>query len=100
MSPTVAKYAAAAVPDELKALPAQSGDAQLEAVLALVNKTDDLSFGAAAWYLTTCTPAVRSGLQSGSLQGWHDFLTVCVQTTPAPERDVPWTKANTIFDSA
>jgi hypothetical protein len=64
------------------------------AVLALVN-TDELGFASAAWYVTTqrnC-PAYRPGLQSGSLEGWHAYLTECVQTTATGDRDAVWNSA-------
>lgn len=63
-------------------------------VLALVN-TDELSFASAAWYLTATAgcDAYREGLQSGSLDGWHAYLSNCVITTPTADRDTVWYSA-------
>ncbi|KAI8940147.1 hypothetical protein NX059_003860 [Plenodomus lindquistii] len=73
---------------------AVGGDAGLVAVLALANADDEKSFGSAAWYLTTkCTPEVRAGLVAETVDGWHNFLTQCVETTAAPERDPAWAAA-------
>ncbi|KAF2855514.1 hypothetical protein T440DRAFT_485653 [Plenodomus tracheiphilus IPT5] len=73
---------------------AAGGDAGLVAVLALANADDQKSFGSAAWYLTTkCTPEVRAGLVAETVDGWHNFLTQCVGTTAAAERDPAWVAA-------
>jgi hypothetical protein len=95
MPPFVEKYATAVAGTEAVATAkAAGGDAGLTAVLALVNSDDEKSFGSAAWFLTsTCTPAVRSGLVAETTEGWHAFLTECVGTTAAPERDASWIAA-------
>ncbi|CBX95538.1 hypothetical protein IAQ61_004369 [Plenodomus lingam] len=73
---------------------AAGGDAGLVAVLALANADDQKSFGSAAWYLTTkCTPKVRAGLVAETVDGWHNFLTQCIGTTAAAERDPAWIAA-------
>ena len=69
------------------------GDAALNNVLALVNADDVKSFGSAAWYLTTCNADVREGLVKETVEGWHNFLTKCVETTLDPLRDNPWVAA-------
>ncbi|PSN59569.1 hypothetical protein BS50DRAFT_640916 [Corynespora cassiicola Philippines] len=80
-------YAKSLFPE--KAAQAQSP----EAVLDLVSGPDE-TFGSAAWFLTSqCTPAVRDGLASGTIDGWHTYLTTCVGTTAAAERDVSWNAA-------
>jgi hypothetical protein len=98
MPPVVEKYAtsvagAGAVAQALAA----GGDLGLINTLALVNSDDEKSFGAAAWYLTTCSPAVRTGLDAGTVDGWHAFLTQCVETTLDPLRDEPWIKAKQVM---
>jgi hypothetical protein len=66
---------------------ATGGDAGLDAVLELVNCDDERSFGSAAWFLSTqCSEEIRSGLTTRGIDGWHEFLEVCVCTTVA-ERD-------------
>lgn len=93
MPPFVSKYATAVV--GAQAVASAGGDA---AVLALVNSDDEKSFGSAAWFLTTqCTPAVRAGLVAETTEGWHVFLTECVGTTAAPERDTPWVAAKQVL---
>ena len=98
MPPFVSKYATAvAGADKVAEAEAAGGDAGLNAVLALVNSDDEKSFGSAAWFLSTqCTAEVRAGLAAGTVEGWHEFLTACVETTAAPERDTIWdaTKLN------
>jgi len=89
MPPFVAKYAAAAAdPAELQVAMQKTGDDQLEAILATVNKNNDLSFGAGAWFLSTqCSADVKAGLSAGTMDGWHNFLTTCVGTSADPARD-------------
>jgi hypothetical protein len=90
MPPFVKKYASSVAGADA----VSSADAGLKAVLALVNSDDEKSFGSAAWFLTsTCTPEVRAGLVAETTDGWHAFLTECVGTTAAAERDVPWLAA-------
>ena len=95
MPPFVKKYASSVAGAQAVATAeATGGDAGLNAVLALVNSDDEKSFGSAAWFLsTTCSAEVRAGLVAETTEGWHAFLTQCVETTAAPERDVPWTAA-------
>jgi hypothetical protein len=95
MPPFVSKYATAVAGDSAVATAqAVGGDAGLNAVLALVNSDDEKSFGSAAWFLSTqCTADVRAGLKAETTDGWHAFLTECVGTTAAPERDAPWIAA-------
>jgi hypothetical protein len=95
MPPFVKKYASSvAGADAVSSAESIGGDAGLKAVLALVNSDDEKSFGSAAWFLTsTCTPEVRAGLVAETTDGWHAFLTECVGTTAAAERDVPWLAA-------
>jgi hypothetical protein len=95
MPPFVKKYASSVTgADAVSTAESVGGDAGLNAVLALVNSDDEKSFGSAAWFLTsTCTPKVRAGLVAQTMDGWHTFLTECVGTTAAAERDVPWIAA-------
>ncbi|EER43739.1 conserved hypothetical protein [Histoplasma capsulatum var. duboisii H88] len=76
--------------DEIKdELAKVKGD--VSAVLDLLLKSDDHDFGSAAWFMTTqCSPAVRKGLQSGSQEGWEDYLTKCIHTTVTQQRRDYW----------
>lgn len=66
----------------------------VEAVLALLNKDDKLSFGSAAWYLKTkCNASIKNDLKSGSDAAWDAYLTQCVGTTRTADRDVGWVAA-------
>lgn len=95
MPPFIKQYATAVVGEQAVATAsAPGGDAGNIAVLNLVNADDEKSFGSAAWFLSTqCTPEIRQGLVAETVDGWHNFLTVCVGTTAAPERDAPWIAA-------
>lgn len=95
MPPFIEKYATSvAGASAVATAKAQS----LDAVLALVNSDDEKSFGAAPWFLTsTCTPEIRAGLVAETTDGWHNFLTQCVGTTAAAERDTPWIAAKQIM---
>lgn len=73
------------------------GDAGLVAILALANADDAKSFGSAAWFLTQCKPEIRAGLVAETVDGWHKFLTDCVGTTAAAERDEPWTATKQVL---
>ncbi|KAH7399369.1 hypothetical protein BKA66DRAFT_451637 [Pyrenochaeta sp. MPI-SDFR-AT-0127] len=99
MPPFVKLYATSAVGAEaVTAAEAAGGDAALNAVLALVNSDDEKSFGSAAWFLSSqCTAEVRAGLAAETVDGWHNFLTECVGTTAATERDEPWVAAKQIM---
>jgi hypothetical protein len=91
MPPFISEYATAVVGAQAVATASAEGPA---AVLNLVNADDEKSFGSAAWYLSTkCTPEIRSGLAAETVDGWHNFLTVCVGTTAVPERDTSWVAA-------
>lgn len=88
------QYLQEVLPDQAAAVAAQGGDA----VVAALNKDDAISFGSAAWFLTkaqpdACTPAIRKGLAAGTQQGWEAYLTGCVGTTAAPERNASWKAA-------
>lgn len=96
MPPVVHAYATAVAGQAAVAQAQTAGGA--DGVLALVNSDDEKSFGSAAWYLTTtCSPQVRQGLQAETVQGWHDFLTQCVQTTAVEARDTIWVKTKQII---
>ncbi len=98
MPPIVEEYATAVVgADAVAEAKAPGGDEALEAVLALVNSDDEKSFGSAAWFYSECSDAVKMGVQEGSEEGWHAFLTECVKTTAAPERDEPWVAAKAVL---
>ncbi|KAH0553211.1 hypothetical protein GP486_006616 [Trichoglossum hirsutum] len=47
--------------------------------LVLPNK---FSFGTAMWFYTNkCSPDIRSGVQTGSQEGFENYLSICVGTT-------------------
>ena len=63
------------------------------AVLDIVNKSDDLSFGSAAWFLTTkCDKDIRENLKKGDEDSWTKYITDCV-STPLGDRKAGWQKA-------
>ncbi|KAF1944073.1 hypothetical protein EJ02DRAFT_420651 [Clathrospora elynae] len=95
MPPFVKQYATAvAGAAAVTQAEAAGGDAGVNAILALANRDDATSFGSAAWFLSTqCSAGVRAGLDAETLEGWHTFLTECVGTTAAAERDPAWTAA-------
>jgi hypothetical protein len=66
-------------------------------VLGLLSD-DNASFGSAAWYLTKqCDASIKKGLADGSMTGWDTYLTKCINTTHAPERDTAWTAAKKVL---
>jgi hypothetical protein len=91
MEPFNQKYAA----DVMPTAATLTGDA----LTAALNADTNISFGSAAWFLTKggsgCTQAIRDGLAAGTKVGWDAYLTTCVGTTAAAERDVPWAAAKT-----
>lgn len=92
LSPTFVKEYAASIPAVVSQAATLTDPA---AILALV-QADQYSFGAAAWFLSTvCSPAVRSGLQTGTLTGWAAWVTGCAQTTVTPTRQAYWERAVT-----
>lgn len=95
MPPFIAKYATAvAGADAVATASAAGGDAALVAILDLVNSDDEKSFGSAAWfYSTQCSDSVKAGVKAETVDGWHNFLTACVGTTAAEERDTSWVAA-------
>ncbi|KAL8832132.1 MAG: hypothetical protein Q9191_000454 [Dirinaria sp. TL-2023a] len=65
-----------------------------DAIRGLLTSNDYYDFGSGAWFLATqCTPAVRSGLATGSLSGWQAYITSCVETTPTSDRQAYWERA-------
>ncbi|KAK4914572.1 hypothetical protein LTR66_017141, partial [Elasticomyces elasticus] len=78
MPPFVAQYAAA------EGITADSDPAkQLNNVIAA-----GADFGSAAWYYSTkCSADVKAAVQKGGENGWHSFLSTCVQTTLDPARN-------------
>jgi hypothetical protein len=71
---------------------------QLEPVLALLIDNTTYDFGSAAWFLTTqCTTDIQSGLQSGSLSGWQEYISECVGTAATADRQALWQTASTAF---
>lgn len=66
-----------------------------DAVLQLVSG-DEYSFASAAWFLTSkCDQSVRSGLQSGSQDGFETYVTSCIGGTMDQDRIDYWTKSKT-----
>jgi hypothetical protein len=82
-----------------KSIPALSTEllpilSQPAAVLDLLLKNEENDFGSAAWFLTTqCTKDVRTALQSGSEQGWEQYISTCVGTTATGDRKAVWQRA-------
>jgi hypothetical protein len=83
-------YAQATLPADQWAQVQGNGDAIIQALLP-----DELSFGSAAWFLTTqCSPQVRTALQSGSEDGARQFFTSCVYTSYGEDRATLWEAAH------
>jgi hypothetical protein len=77
-------------------------DEQKNAVRELV-LGDELSFASAAWYYkTNCgnDAAIVEGLKAETQAGWEAYITKCVYTTAAPERQTSWAKALEVLKSA
>lgn len=92
-SPTFVKEYATVVNGADAVAQAGSGPA----ILALVNADDETSFGSAPWFVTVkCSPEVRTGLQAGTVDGWHSFLTGCINTS-LDGRDDLWIAAKQIM---
>ncbi|KAF1969023.1 hypothetical protein BU23DRAFT_558055 [Bimuria novae-zelandiae CBS 107.79] len=98
MSPFNEKYATDLFgADAVAQAQGAGGDAALDAVLALV-QGDEESFASAAWFLMTqCTADIKTGLASGSAEGWDAYLTKCVGTTHTEDRDPAWTAAKMVL---
>lgn len=91
-SPAFNLQYAQAVLSPAELAPVQSDPA---ALLDVLNQDDARSFASAAWFLTTqCSADVRKQLQTGTLDGWHAYLTTCIYTTVTDDRDAGWQKAH------
>lgn len=65
-----------------------------DCLLKILTSNDYFDFGSGAWFLATqCSPEIRSGLASGSLEGWKAYITGCVSTTITPDRQAGWQRA-------
>ena len=60
------------------------------------SKTDsETDFGSAAWFLTSqCDQSVRTGLQSGSADGFSAYIS-CIGTSETSDRDAYYQRAKT-----
>ena len=59
---------------------------------------NEYSFASGSYfYSTQCSAAVKTALQSGSDEGWEQFITGCVQTTVTDERRQYWERAKKAF---
>ncbi|WEW56829.1 hypothetical protein PRK78_002284 [Emydomyces testavorans] len=86
-----ARYAAS-IPELKQQL--DKGCLDRDKILDLLLSKDEYDFGSAAWYLTSqCSAEVRSGLQSGTQDGWEKYITGCVETKVSDERLQYWQKA-------
>ncbi|KAL2007299.1 hypothetical protein VTN00DRAFT_8737 [Thermoascus crustaceus] len=65
-----------------------------DAILDLILANEENDFGSGAWFLTaTCHADVRTALQTGSEEGWEQYITQCVGTQATAERKEFWTRA-------
>jgi hypothetical protein len=65
---------------------AASGTTDLNTVRNLV-LADEFSFASGAWFLVTqCSAEVRQQLQTGSEEGWAQYISQCVGTEPEPRK--------------
>lgn len=77
---------------------ASLSDVQQNQTRDLLNSQDEVSFGSAAWYLTTqCTDAQRTSLQKGDQAGWTTYIEDCVGTDATDERVAGWKLALAAF---
>lgn len=92
MSPTfVSEYATA-----ILGAASVSGAGAPAAVLALVNRNDNDSFGSGAWFLSTKCPAVLAQFASSPDTAWTAYLgSGCIGTSDTSDRDAFWTAAKT-----
>lgn len=82
-------------------IPGLKATSDPDAIVKQLNSNDYYSFGSGAWFLKTqCSPEIRTGLASGSLDGWTAYITKCVQTTVTPDRQAGWQRAITALKSA
>ncbi|KNG44200.1 hypothetical protein DDE82_009072 [Stemphylium lycopersici] len=102
MPPLVKLYATSiAGAEAVEMAEAAGGNAGLDAVLGLANCNDEKSFGSAAWFLSRqCTASIQTGLATGGIDGWHNFLTACVNTTIVAGRDTLWLATTEIMSGA
>lgn len=69
------------------------------AILDLILAREENDFGSGAWFLTTiCHADVRTALQTGSEEGWKQYITQCVGTQATAERKEFWTRATQALD--
>lgn len=67
---------------------------QANDIRGLLTEVDDFDFGSAAWFLTSqCSTAIRDELQSGSLEGWEQYISECVGTEATADRQEYWSRA-------
>jgi len=70
----------------LREMLAVVGTTDLNMVRKLV-LADEFSFASGAWFLVTqCSAEVRKQLQTGSQQGWAQYISQCVGTEPEPRK--------------
>ncbi|KAF9888543.1 hypothetical protein FE257_008474 [Aspergillus nanangensis] len=63
-------------------------------VLDLLFTKKEYDFGSGAWFLTSqCNRGARTALQSGSEEGWAQFISSCVGTDANKERKAYWRAA-------
>jgi hypothetical protein len=75
--------------DQLNQTPANV----MNKVRALVLR-DNLSFASAAWFLRTkCSPDISRGLAGATAAAWSEYMSVCINTSDAPERLTGYRKA-------
>ena len=73
---------------------ASAGSSDPVQLLKLLTSNDDYDFGSGSWFLATqCPASVRSGLETGSQEGWEAYISSCVGTTATPERQAYWERA-------
>lgn len=73
---------------------ASAGSGDPVQVLRLLTSNDDYDFGSGSWFLATqCPDSVRSGLKTGSQEGWEAYISSCVGTTATPDRQAYWERA-------
>lgn len=90
MPPYISKYVASM--PEMNSEAAQAGNDPVKMLQLVLD--DGHSFGAGPWFVSSqCSAQVRSGLASGTEEGWNAWITTCVGTTVTDQRKGYWVKA-------
>lgn len=68
-----------------------------EAILALVNTSDDDAFGAASWYMKTQCPDTLKMFDGNVDAAWTNYISTCVGGSDLAGRQPFWDSAKAAF---